>query len=48
MKRAKFKTSRIMLPSKYITKVKGSAKRDNRAKERSINNNPNKGDQDEN
>ena len=46
MKRAKFKTCRIMLPSKYITKVKVSAKRYNRAKERSINHNSYKGDED--
>lgn len=35
-----------MLPSKYITKVKVSAKRYNRAKERSINHNSYKGDED--
>ena len=36
----KFRKSRIILPSRYTTKVKTSAKRYDRKRERSINRNP--------
>ena len=36
----KFRKSRIILPSRYTTKVKTSAKRYDRKRERSINHNP--------
>ena len=39
-KKRKLFKCRIMLPSRYITKVKRSAKRYNRKRERSINHNP--------
>ena len=36
----KYRKSRIILPSRYTTKVKTSAKRYDRKRERSINRNP--------
>ena len=36
----KFRKARIILPSRYTTKVKTSAKRYSRKRERSINRNP--------
>ena len=39
-----WKSGRVMLPSRYVTKVKTSAKRYNRKRERSINHNPKTGD----
>ena len=35
-----WKLGRVMLPSRYVTKIKTSAKRYDRKKERSINKNP--------
>ena len=39
-RKKKFRKSRIILPSRYTTKVKTSAKRYDRKRERSINHNP--------